>query len=179
MWPCWSGCWRRCSTGGEGCFCRCYVLFCFVLSFKASKPSPPGPVLNSQLQTRWSSSTMPACHHASLHNDYVLHVVVKNTLLPCPESFLYLVWGFLSGVSRCSCLPRKSHTTDTYRGPLLASRTNRALPSTLARKPNATRGAYRTTLSRGALEKGWRTRNDKGYRASGTSIIFIHSQRAP
>lgn len=73
----------------------------------------------------------------------------------------------------------RTRSTPFSRGPLLASRTNRALPSTLARKPNATRGAYRTTLSRGALEKGWRTRNDKGYRASGTSIIFIHSQRAP
>lgn len=53
----------------------------------------------------------------------------------------------------------RTRSTPFSRGPLLASRTNRALPSTLARKPNATRGAYRTTLSRGAIcpNRAWGT----------------------
>lgn len=41
--------------------------------------------------------------------------------------------------------------TPFSRGPLLTSRTNRALPTTLSRKPNATRRAYRTTFTWGAI----------------------------
>lgn len=45
--------------------------------------------------------------------------------------------------------------TPFSRRPLLTSRTNRALPTTLARKSNATRRAHRTTLTRGAIGPNW------------------------
>lgn len=63
-----------------------------------------------------------------------------------------------------------THLTDTYRRPLLTSRTNRALPTTLARKSNATRRAHRPTLTRGALEKEWRARDDYNDTALDTSV---------
>lgn len=44
----------------------------------------------------------------------------------------------------------------TYRGPLLSCRANWAWASTLARKPNASCWAQRTTLPRGALKTGVR-----------------------
>lgn len=53
----------------------------------------------------------------------------------------------------------RTRHTPFSRGPLLTSRTNRALPTTLARKPNASRGAHRTTLTWGAIcpNRAWGT----------------------
>lgn len=48
----------------------------------------------------------------------------------------------------------------TYRGSLLACRAHRALASTLARKPDASCGAHRPTLPRGALKTGVRKDNN-------------------
>lgn len=44
------------------------------------------------------------------------------------------------------------------------------MPTTLARKSNATRRAHRTTLTRGALEKEWRARNGYNDMALDTSV---------
>lgn len=52
--------------------------------------------------------------------------------------------------------PEKWDGQSTYRGPLLTRRAHRALASTLARKPNASCWAQRTTLPRGALKTGVR-----------------------
>lgn len=53
-------------------------------------------------------------------------------------------------------MPEEWGGHSTYRGPLLSCRANRAMASTLARKPNASCWAHRTALPRGALKTGVR-----------------------